>query len=109
MGSCTLDVRPEVAAFALLMEAKLRENDHKGSWKGEATSYLSRRCGNELDELRAALRTLNAYDGMDANKRLGYRATVAREAADVANFAMMIADACGGLDTTTPTKPGGTL
>jgi hypothetical protein len=27
------EVRPEVAAFARLMEYKLRLNDHKGGWK----------------------------------------------------------------------------
>lgn len=96
--SYTIDVRREVAAFALLMEAKLRENDHKGGWKDEDTTYLSRRCGNELEELRKAVSALNdAY--MRGPRPLGPRlgelkTAIHREAADVANFAMMLADVC---------------
>lgn len=50
-----MKLRREVAAFAQLMEAKLREHDHKGGWKYESTTYLSRRLGNELQELREAI------------------------------------------------------
>ena len=97
-----LELRPEVAAFAQLMEAKLRENDCKGGWKDEQTSYLSRRCGNELEELRAAIQRqrkewMTGFPPVSAEKREALRVDVGREAADVANFAMMIADVCGAL------------
>ncbi len=97
-----LKLRKEVAAFAQLMEAKLRENDHKGGWKYEVTSYLSRRLGNELKELRAAVAArhkelMQGWPPISAEKRAGHAVTVGREAADVANFAMMIADVCGAL------------
>jgi hypothetical protein len=107
-----IDVRPEVAAFALLMEQKLRENDHKGGWKDEGTVYLSRRCGNELTELRTAVSALHkekmrGWPPVDSAKRDELRATVGREAADVANFAMMIADVCGALQPAPTTEKGG--
>ena len=100
-----LELRPEVAAFAQLMERELRRNDHKGGWKEEQTSYLSRRCGNELEELRAAIQLqrkewMTGFPPVDAGKRDELRVAVGREAADVANFAMMIADVCGALKGT---------
>jgi hypothetical protein len=100
-----LELRPEVAAFAQLMEAKLRENDHKGHWRGCTTAYLSRRCGNELEELRAMIKRAN--DWVRENTFPSGRGPlisdstfapeIGREAADVANFAMMLADVCGAL------------
>lgn len=99
----TLDVRREVAAFALLMEAKLRENDHKRGWLHEKTGYLSRRCGNELDELRAEIKewhrlrsNATAVEPLTA-KLAAAVVRIGREAADVGAFAMMIADVCGAL------------
>lgn len=92
------DLRPEVQAFAKMMEAKLRENDFKGGWKNCPIGYLTRRCGNELSELRETihrrlLRTPNGHPAPSAEES----ALIGREAADVANFAMMIADVCGAL------------
>ncbi len=80
-------LRPEVRAFAGLMEAKLRENDHKPGWKHDDPYALFRRLCEEVGELRAALKKPFA---------------VAGETADVANFAMMIADVCGWLITEYP-------
>jgi NTP pyrophosphatase (non-canonical NTP hydrolase) len=70
----------EVRRFAQAMEAELRANAHKGGWSTCSTGYLLRRLGQEVGELRRAL-----------NSRAS-RETVLSEAADVANFAMMIAD-----------------
>lgn len=39
------DVRPEVAAFAIAMERKLRKNDHKGGWQDDAPEALLARLG----------------------------------------------------------------
>lgn len=77
-----LAVRPEVARFALLMEAKLRANDHKQPWRHCSLNYLSTRLTQERAELRQALKK---------------REDVGLECADVANFAMMIADKVGDL------------
>lgn len=59
------DVRPEVAAFAVAMERKLRANDHKGGWKGEAPHHMVARICDETAELIASLH----HDGRarDAN------------------------------------------
>ena len=88
-------LRPEVIAFAHHMEAKLRENDHKGGWRNDLPSVLMERLHQEAEELNAAL-----DGGKDCACReacCGHWATVKpvnvlQEAADVANFAMMIAD-----------------
>ena len=84
-----MDLRPEVAAFAKAMEAKLKENDHKGGWnRGEDTpDELMARLLEEAEELENALHPMRKRDP----KR------ILREAADVANFAMMVADVCGAL------------
>lgn len=74
-------LRPEIQAFATAMEHQLRLNDWKGGWAREDLHYLRRRLTTELKELRQTF--VKGYGGN--------RATVA-EAADVANFAMMIAD-----------------
>lgn len=73
-------LRPALAAFALAMEAKLKANDHKGGWAGCDEHWLMDRLYEEADELCDAI-----------NK--GDPEAVAPEAADVANFAMMIYDA----------------
>lgn len=103
-----LSLRPQVAAFAQLMEKKLRENDRKGGWRNCTTAYLSRRCGNELEELRAVVKRGNDWvrasmfpsgRGPQFSDNAEMAKQVGREAADVANFAMMIADVCGALSS----------
>jgi len=80
-------LRPEVVKFAGLMERVLEKNDFKGGWKNTMSSgELLRRAGQELKELRAELR-----------EKVKDPKKIAMEAADVANFMMMIADVCGGL------------
>ena len=79
-----LKLRPEVRRFSEVMERRLRENDYKGGWKDCDYSYLTRRLQEEIDELHIAVQC----------KSLDL---IPKEAADVANFAMMIADKFGGL------------
>jgi hypothetical protein len=57
------------------MEMRLRANDHKGGWYDCTLQYLKKRLHEEVMELRSSRRD-----------------TRVEEAADVANFAMMIAD-----------------
>lgn len=78
--------RPEVEAFADAMEAKLRANDHKRGWRECNLQYLSMRLTQEREELRQAIER-------DATPQ-----EILDEAADVANFAMMIADWHRALD-----------
>lgn len=72
-------VRPEVERFALAMEARLAANDHKSGWRGLSFSHLFSRAIDELDEVARA--------HLDCNT-----ANTAAEAADAANFCMMIFD-----------------
>lgn len=74
-----MKLRPEVLRFARAMEKKLRANDHKKHWYWMGSQYLSVRLTQESRELRHAMKRGNADQILD-------------EAADVANFAMMIAD-----------------
>ncbi len=85
-------LRPKLVAFARVMERKLRENDHKGGWEDEDIEWLMERLTGEVAELSKALTTPN--DGPLSERR---RRSAVREAADVANFAMMVADVLGGL------------
>lgn len=97
-----IDLRPEVLAFARLMEENLRKHDgDRGpqGWKGDDPFDLVRRIVSgedadegELVELECALREW-CHRSADQGKALN----VAKEAADVANFCMMIADVVGGL------------
>jgi NTP pyrophosphatase (non-canonical NTP hydrolase)/uncharacterized coiled-coil protein SlyX len=80
-GRATATPRSEVLEFADDMERKLRENDHKGGWDGDEPKALLKRLREEVDELAKALASPNRQ-----NDR------VIDEAADVGNFAMMIAD-----------------
>lgn len=116
-----LELRPQVATFARGMERKLRANDHKGGWENESAQYLLSRLCEEVSELlelydvdstepdkvgpREAFAIAVSYTryAADALRRLKgtlpgrvrAKAGVESEAADVANFAMMIADVCG--------------
>jgi hypothetical protein len=83
-------LRPEVGAFATLMEAELRKHDDRPGWKECKSEWLRDRLYEELDELVEAL-------------EIPLASIVAQEAADVANFAMMIVDVEGGLKTAPPT------
>lgn len=81
-----IELRPEVRSFAEAMEVRLRVNDYKGGWKKESAANLSLQLEDEVEELTVAIvdPTANAED-------------ILHEAADVANFAMMIADVRGAL------------
>lgn len=74
-----ISCRPSVNWFAEKMELKLRENDHKGGWEHCSPHWLLDRLKQEVLELE------NAISSSDANE-------ITKEAADVANFALMIAD-----------------
>ncbi|MDU0329206.1 hypothetical protein RW092_03185 [Paenibacillus sp. 3LSP] len=76
--------RESVQWFAEVMENKLRENDHKGGWDNENIYWLWERLRDEASELLVAV---------DATRDLyADPLNIVLEAADVANFAMMIAD-----------------
>lgn len=74
-------IRESVMRFAEHMERRLAANESKGHWSGCSEWYLFRRLQEETGELEEVLHELG-----------GASSTVINEAADVANFAMMIAD-----------------
>jgi NTP pyrophosphatase (non-canonical NTP hydrolase) len=80
--------RPAISQFALWMEAKLRENDHKNGTLDDSPAALLRRLGEEVMELAEVV-----HSDRDGDPRIDEEIErgIAREAADVANFAMMIA------------------
>lgn len=82
------DCRPVVQRFAILMETVLRKNDDKGGWNLDGFPSLMDRLGEEVEELWEAIETPGGETRM---------ALIAKEAADVANFAMMVADNTGKL------------
>jgi len=92
--------RPVVRWFAAAMEVELRTNDHKGGWDDCTLGYLAKRLREEVDELVAAATEghVNANVGDEGYRRAPWTeadaARVLSEAADVANFAMMVADVC---------------
>ena len=71
-------IRVEVLNFALLMEEKLKKNDHKGGWENCDNNYLMGSLEAEVYELSCAIDSNNIF--------------LQKECADVANYAMMIAD-----------------
>ena len=105
--------RKEVQWFAEQMEAKLRKNDHKSHWSDETPHRLLYRLLEEVAELATKLQPAPAYsnDIHDRYQSLALKINAAAaeariwqhldayansgaigEAADIANFAMMIAD-----------------
>lgn len=88
------DCRSEVRAFACLMEERLRANDHKQHWRGCSLDYLMSRLDEEIGELQEVI---DIYEECGEDPP-----NLADEAADTANFAMMIADVCGALKAVTP-------
>jgi hypothetical protein len=76
-------VRPEVAAFALLMERELAKHDDRTGWKTRSK-----------DSLVGALREMVQKLAVHLSDNPGY---VGHRAANAANYCMMIADVCGAL------------
>ena len=97
--------RPWVDAFADEMEAKLAENRHKGDragWAEMNPAWLLARLEDEVRELRAAIAYMPRCGCRSVSecyhfKRMAEPGVIRRECADVANFAMMIADVAGGM------------
>jgi NTP pyrophosphatase (non-canonical NTP hydrolase) len=85
-----MKIRSEVAWFAEKMEEKLRENDSKGGWDNCDIAWLLKRLREETTELAEVIAvyeedTRGIPGVYSAHKTMS-------ECADVANFAMMIAD-----------------
>jgi NTP pyrophosphatase (non-canonical NTP hydrolase) len=79
-------VREPLAWFAWQMAQQLDVNDHKDGWGGMSASRLLVRLKQETKELERAIMGTTPM----SERRQWER--IVEEAADVANFAMMIAD-----------------
>lgn len=89
--------RPMVQAFAEVMEERLLANEDKGGWDLDGPLWLHGRLMQQATDLFHELRQCFGsppHVAMDGARRSRIR----RKAANVANFAMMIVDACGGFD-----------
>lgn len=82
LNKALVTCRASVRWFAERMEAKLAKNDHKGGWQNCELQYLSMRLTQERKELTEAIKSKDKQRIID-------------ECADIANFAMMIADRFG--------------
>lgn len=71
--------RHAIEEFTFEMEERLSRNEHKGGWSDATNGYLLDRLQEEVAELQRAL--IN-----------GKSKKICSEAADVANFAMMLFD-----------------
>jgi hypothetical protein len=92
--------RPVVQLFAEQMEKVLRDNDHKVGWSTMLPADLVALLKREVRELsqRVALLGKSATTGRAAGVWETTRASAVKEAVDVANFAMFVADVLGGLE-----------
>jgi hypothetical protein len=87
----TTRLRPSLEWFALEMEATLRSNDNKGGWEDCRYEWLFGRLEEESKELLEALSPMK-LDTTAENAWHEQACLAIGECADVANFAMMIAD-----------------
>ena len=86
-------MRPEVRWFAEKMEQTLRANDHKSGWGDCEFRWLLGRINEEVLELQLACNGLTGAEEIGKTTDCPIDGeTIIREATDVANFAMMIAD-----------------
>ncbi len=94
-----VELRPAVKWFAEIMEAKLKANDHKSGWLNNTPDSLLTRLKEETKELIEVLEWRKRDTGRSAGDGLLVtdvsNEKIINEAADIANFAMMIADLFG--------------
>src|SRR4030042_6986754 len=92
--------REGVYPFAMIMGARLREHDDRPGWRGEPFRYLIFRLNEELNKLYVCFSHPVLMDG--EAEPMADPERIINEAADVANFAMMIADNLRRCEATEP-------
>jgi hypothetical protein len=80
-----LGIRSQVLSFAMEMERRLAENDHKNGKLGESVHEVLRELHRNVDELDHLARMV-AHEEFDPIRM----AALFEKAADVANFTMMV-------------------
>ncbi len=93
------DTAGNLGRFMAIMGDKLAENDHKLGWHSVTLIYHMRRMYQEVAELHGTLKNLKVDLNTSGHHPLNSTDAklVARECADIANFAMFVADLTGGL------------
>jgi len=86
-----VSLRESVLWFAIEMEKKLKANDHKGGWRNCTLQYLSMRLTQERKELYDAIENRRGSFFGDSHTD----EEIIKECADIANYALMIADGFG--------------
>ncbi len=95
------DLRPTLAEFSVMVEARLAMNDHKGGWE-ECSSYvMMTKLFEEVRELDRAVHFVGIAPGEEmmsfSQRMVSRRQWVSAEAEDVAAVAMMVAERAGDL------------
>ncbi|MNB67556.1 hypothetical protein D3C87_1016800 [compost metagenome] len=88
-------LRPEVQWFAEQMELMLQANEYKGGWQTESKQLLTQSLIRNVYHLEAANQLLSRWHKhfpIYAEQIDSMFSDVMRRSANVANFAMMIAD-----------------
>jgi len=93
-----LPIRPEVLAFALLMEEKLKQNDHKRSWKEKSTFVERARSAGDFEQEEIPMENWLYQCLLDEMEELK-KSKDPKELIDIANFCMMLHDKLKPLNT----------
>jgi hypothetical protein len=91
------DIRPEIMAFALLMEKALRDNDYGAGWNIDQALNLAQHAKDGANELLAVIGFCLRPPVLTPIPP-EIRETITQEAAGVANMAMMASDVTGCLE-----------
>lgn len=94
-------LRDEVKWFAEAMEKKLKENDYKGGWKQCSPEHLMGSLDGEFYELKKSISAIAGCIFHHGEVREPFVDAIIEECADLANFAMMIADNAKKLKSST--------
>jgi len=79
-------LREALRVFAERMEEELKKNEHRGGWKNQNPETMMAKLWDELYDLD------DQVEGYLDGK--GDREQILKEAVDVANYAMFVADIC---------------
>lgn len=93
------EARPEAARFAEEMENQLQANEEKGGWKDSDRRFLLSELTKNYNHLERLLVWFEGPGNVCRSTLISRESEkdILRRAANIANFAMMIADNFGGL------------
>lgn len=94
------DVREEIFIFAAMMESRMaaHNNDRGLSWQETDPDQLVEGLMDHCDQLAGMAYELTAPNPVDYSEQVPNGEAILRKCADIANYAMMIADRYHTLD-----------